>query len=55
MHVKCERCGKTLKTAKSIEIGMGPVCKKKQDAADAEFEKLQITIDEELQYQEATG
>jgi len=53
--MKCKRCSKPLKTLKSIEIGMGPVCKKKQDAADAEFLKLQITIDEELQYQEATG
>lgn len=52
--MKCKRCGKILKTHKSIEIGMGAICKKKQDAADAEFLKLQITIFEELQYQEAT-
>ena len=49
MRVKCGRCGKPLKSAKSIEIGMGPVCKKKQDAADAEFERIQITIDEMLE------
>ena len=49
MHVKCERCGKPLKTAKSIEIGMVPVCKKKQDAADAEFERIQITLEEVLE------
>jgi len=53
--MKYKRCSKPLKTAKSIEVGLGPVCKKKQDAADAEFAKLQITIDEELEYQEATG
>lgn len=48
---KCKLCGKTLKTAESIEIGMGPVCKAKQDALDAEFAKIQITIDEEIEYQ----
>lgn len=49
---KCKLCGKTLKTAESIEIGMGPVCKKKQDAADAEFEKKQVTIFEVFEHQE---
>ena len=53
--MKCGKCGKPLKTAKSIEVGMGPVCKKKQDAADAEFLKLQITIDEVLEYQEVAN
>lgn len=51
MHVKCGRCGKPLKTAKSIEVGLGPICKKKQDAADAEFEKKQVTIFEVFEYQ----
>jgi len=49
--MKCKRCSKPLKTLKSIDIGYGPVCKKKQDALDAEFAKLQITIDEEIEYQ----
>lgn len=42
----CGRCGRKLKTKKSIEDGYGPVCKKKKEAADAEFEKIQVTIDE---------
>lgn len=45
----CKRCGKPLKTVKSIDIGYGPVCKKKQAEADAEFEKIQITLDEVVQ------
>lgn len=49
---KCKRCSKPLKTLLSIKVGYGPVCKKKQDAADAEFAKVQITIDEEIEYQE---
>ena len=49
---KCKRCKKPLKTLKSIAVGYGPVCKKKQDALDAEFLKRQITIDEEIEYQE---
>lgn len=50
--MKCKRCGKPLKTTKSIDVGYGPVCKRKQDAADAEFEKRQVTIDEVVEYQE---
>lgn len=51
----CRRCGRKLKTEKSIEVGFGPVCKKKHDAAEAEFLKIQITIDEEIEYQQAVG
>lgn len=49
--MNCGRCGRKLKTQKSIEIGFGPVCKKKHEAAEAEFLKRQVTIDEELEYQ----
>ena len=42
----CNRCGRELKTQKSIDDGYGPVCMKKQAAEDAEFEKIQITLDE---------
>lgn len=52
---KCKRCKKPLKTLRSIEVGYGPICKRKHDEAEAEFLKLQITIDDEMQYQEATG
>lgn len=43
----CTRCGRKLKTSKSIEVGFGPVCYKKhlQEEA-AEFERNQMTIDE---------
>ncbi|WP_438319115.1 DUF6011 domain-containing protein [Sporosarcina sp. FA9] len=44
--MKCKRCGKTLKTVKSIGVGYGPICIKKQAAEDAEFERIQITLDE---------
>ena len=50
--VICNRCNRPLKTARSIAMGYGPTCKKKQDAADAEFLKIQITMFEELEYQE---
>lgn len=45
---QCKRCGRQLKTSKSIEEGFGPVCKRKhlKELADAEFEKNQLTIDE---------
>ncbi|WP_432355288.1 DUF6011 domain-containing protein [Sporosarcina sp. A2] len=49
---KCGLCGKTLKTPNSIKNGYGPICKKKHDAAEAEFLKIQVTIDEELAYLE---
>lgn len=44
----CERCNRQLKSQKSIDVGMGPTCKKKHEAelAEAEFKKNQITIDE---------
>ncbi len=42
----CNRCGRKLKTQKSIDDGYGPVCKRKQAEADAEFEKIQITLEE---------
>ncbi|BAQ11329.1 hypothetical protein OXB_2858 [Bacillus sp. OxB-1] len=48
----CKRCNRKLKTQKSIDVGFGPVCKKKHDEAEAEFLKLQVTIDEEMAYQE---
>ncbi|GKV55995.1 hypothetical protein NCCP2222_19420 [Sporosarcina sp. NCCP-2222] len=48
----CKRCNKPLKTPQSIAVGYGPVCKQKHDEAEAEFLKRQITIDEELAYQE---
>lgn len=50
--MRCKRCKKPLKTLKSIEVGYGPICKKKQDAADAEFLKKQITIFEVFEHQE---
>jgi len=48
----CKRCNRNLKTLKSIDDGYGPVCKRKQAEADAEFEKRQVTIDEALEYAE---
>lgn len=42
----CKRCGRKLKTQKSIEDGYGPVCKRKHEEAEAEFLKRQITIDQ---------
>lgn len=48
----CKRCNRKLRTQKSIEVGFGPVCKKKHDEAEAEFLKKQVTIDEEMAYQE---
>ncbi|WP_342441772.1 DUF6011 domain-containing protein [Lysinibacillus sp. FSL K6-0075] len=50
MHL-CERCNRKLKSRKSIDVGMGPTCKKKHDAdlAEVEFNKNQITIDEVME------
>ncbi|WP_255428444.1 DUF6011 domain-containing protein [Sporosarcina sp. resist] len=49
----CKRCGKPLKSDKSIRAGYGSVCKRKQVAeAEAEFERIQITIFEVIEYQE---
>ncbi|GLY11385.1 DUF6011 domain-containing protein [Pseudobacillus badius] len=47
----CERCNRPLRSVKSMEAGMGPVCKKKQtiEDAEAEFERIQIKIDEVLE------
>lgn len=50
--MKCKRCNRPLKTTKSIDDGYGPVCKRKHEEAEAEFLKRQITLDEELAYQE---
>jgi hypothetical protein len=41
----CTRCGRKLKTAKSIEHGFGPVCYKKHLEKKKAMEK-QMTIDE---------
>ncbi len=49
---QCERCGRPLKTPQSLKVGFGSICKKKHDAAEAEFLKIQVTIDEELAYLE---
>lgn len=49
--MQCKRCNRPLKTLKSIKTGYGSNCKKKQEEADAEFLRIQITIDEELEYQ----
>ncbi|KOS64651.1 hypothetical protein AN161_01110 [Lysinibacillus sp. FJAT-14222] len=42
----CKRCGRKLKSQKSIDDGMGRRCKKKatQEAEDEEFIKIQMTI-----------
>jgi len=48
----CKRCNRPLKSEDSITNGFGPVCKKKHEEAEAEFLKRQITLDEELAYQE---
>lgn len=44
----CKRCGRPLKSQKSIDDGYGPICKRKQAAEDAEreFLKRQITIEQ---------
>lgn len=48
----CKRCNKPLKTPESISVGYGPVCKRKHEEAEVEFLKRQITIYEEMDYQE---
>ncbi len=42
----CKRCGKKLRIQKSIEDGMGQLCRKKsnEEAAYLEFLKNQMTI-----------
>lgn len=54
VYLKARRnSGKPLKSDKSIRAGYGSVCKRKQVAeADAEFDKIQITIFEVNEYQE---
>lgn len=48
----CRRCGKPLKSVKSIRAGYGAVCKRKQLVeAVAEFERIQITIFEVIEHQ----
>lgn len=44
----CKRCGRKLKTKKSIEVGLGPVCYRKfmTDQAEIGFADQQVTIDE---------
>lgn len=44
----CKRCGRKLKTVKSIELKFGPVCWKKhqRELAEEEFLRNQMTIDE---------
>ena len=50
-EASCKRCGRPLKTVKSIERGYGPTCKRKHEEAEAEFLKRQITIDEYAEYE----
>ncbi|MGE7999697.1 DUF6011 domain-containing protein [Lysinibacillus sp. NPDC093190] len=42
----CKRCGRKLRSQKSINNGMGRQCKKKatKEAENAEFLKIQMTI-----------
>ena len=50
---QCSRCGRQLKSTKSIDEGYGSVCKKKheRELAQAEFEKNQLTMDEVLSHE----
>lgn len=47
--MNCGRCGRKLKTKKSIKVGFGPVCKRKHEEAEAEFLKNQITLESYLE------
>lgn len=49
--MRCKRCKRPLKTPDSIRRGYGLICKKKQDAAEAEFLKRQITLEQFLEYE----
>ncbi|MGG3450221.1 DUF6011 domain-containing protein [Domibacillus aminovorans] len=51
----CERCNRPLKSEKSMSDGVGRVCKKKQAIEDAEFEKIQIKMDEVIDMPELTA
>lgn len=44
----CGRCGRKLKTAKSIEVGFGPVCHKKylKEQAQIGFMDNQMSMEE---------
>jgi len=53
--IACKRCGRPLRSEISIENGMGMTCKKKQAAADAEFEKIQMNIFDVLGSQDEGG
>lgn len=46
----CTRCGRKLKTQKSIDLEFGPVCYKKylKEQAEIGFEKDQMSIDDYL-------
>lgn len=44
----CRRCNRPLKDDKSIAEGFGPTCKKKFAEEEAEFQRIQITIDDAL-------
>lgn len=50
--ITCKRCNRPLKSTRSVATEYGPTCKLKQEIADAEFLRIQITIDEELAYQD---
>lgn len=55
--MQCGRCNRALKSAKSVELGFGPTCHKKhqKELADAEFLKNQITLDEVMKDEGASG
>jgi len=46
--IECGRCGRELKTEKSIEQGYGPVCmqKHKEELAEIEFQKNQTKLED---------
>ncbi|WP_317944361.1 DUF3850 domain-containing protein [Sporosarcina saromensis] len=44
----CRRCGRPLKDEKSIALGFGRTCRKKFEVEEAEFRRIQITIDDAL-------
>lgn len=46
--MRCKRCGRPLKDEQSIAEGFGRTCKKKFEVEEAEFQRIQITIDDAL-------
>ena len=46
--IECNRCGRELKTEKSIEQGYGPICmqKHKDELAEIEFQKNQTKLED---------